>query len=195
MKYKILFIVGTILSILWSGAKIFAQNSNVGIGTLTPNASAMLDVVSINKGMLVPRVTTSQMNGIVSPSNGLLVYNIDSLCFCYYNSTLWMSLCSGGNGGIGPAGPTGPTGSAGATGPTGTAGATGATGPTGLAGTNGATGPTGSAGATGPTGATGAIGPTGLAGPTGATGATGPVGCATADYIIKSNGTTAGIPL
>jgi hypothetical protein len=70
---------------------------------------------------------------------------------------------------------------------------TGSAGPTGATGSTGATGPTG-AGVTGPTGAAGATGTAGAAGATGATGstgATGPVGCATANTVVKSNGTTA----
>ncbi|WP_146608973.1 hypothetical protein [Gelidibacter algens] len=34
--------------------------SQVGIGTLTPEASAMLDVKSTTKGMLAPRMNTTQ---------------------------------------------------------------------------------------------------------------------------------------
>ncbi len=52
----------------------------------------------------------------------------------------------------------------------------------------GVPGPTGP---TGPTGATGATGAQGVTGPQGVTGATGPVGCATANTILKSNGTAA----
>ena len=92
---------------------------------------------------------------------------------------------NGINGATGPAGVTGPSGISGATGPTGLTGNNGATGPTGSAGVTGPTGTAGSAGATGPTGLTGS------SGPVGATGATGPVGCANANYIMKSNGSTA----
>ena len=44
--------------------KAFSQNNNVGIGTLTPDASAVLDLVPPNsdKGLLVPRLTTVQRN-------------------------------------------------------------------------------------------------------------------------------------
>ena len=41
----------------------------------TANPSAMLDVKSTNKGMLVPRLTTSQRNAISNPANGLLVFD------------------------------------------------------------------------------------------------------------------------
>lgn len=65
---------------------------NVGIGTATPAASAQLDVTSITKGMLVPRVTTAQMNAIASPAAGLLVYNTDSAAFAYRDASGWLYL-------------------------------------------------------------------------------------------------------
>jgi hypothetical protein len=43
----------------------------------SPNASAMLDIVSNNKGMLVPRMSTLQRNAIISPATGLLVFDTD----------------------------------------------------------------------------------------------------------------------
>lgn len=67
---------------------LFSQN--VGIGTNTPNVSALLDVTATNKGVLVPRVTNVQMLAIASPANGLLVYNTDSACFAYRNATAWV---------------------------------------------------------------------------------------------------------
>ena len=54
----------------------FAQQ-NTGIGTLTPNPSAKLDVVSTTQGVLVPRMNTVQMNAIAAPANGLMIYNTD----------------------------------------------------------------------------------------------------------------------
>jgi hypothetical protein len=173
-----------------------AQN-NVGIGTVTPDPSAILDLSTSNKGFLAPRLTATQRMLIANPVDGLLVYDKDSLCFFYYRIPPapqlpgWRSLCNavGTGGGIGPTGPTGagtvgPTGPAGATGPTGPTGAgmgpTGPTGPTGIgaAGNTGPTGPTG-AGIAGSTGPTGPIGPTGAGmGPTGPTGATGTNGIA-----------------
>lgn len=47
----------------------------VGIGTTSPNASAILDVTSTTKGLLLPRLTTVQRDAIVSPEAGLLIYN------------------------------------------------------------------------------------------------------------------------
>lgn len=51
---------------------------SVGVGTLTPNASAALDLQSTNKGFLLPRVALtgkSDVSTITSPAIGLMVYN------------------------------------------------------------------------------------------------------------------------
>lgn len=164
-----------------STLNVSAQN-NVGIGTNTPDMSSALEVQSTTQGVLVPRLTTAQRTAIVSPANGLLVYDTNLDCFYYYiaATTTWTSLCNAG--GTGATGTTGPTGSAGIAGATGATGNIGATGPTGVAGATGATGANGSTGATGnsgvagTTGSTGATGNIGIAGVTGTTGATGSTG-------------------
>ncbi len=145
---------GIIFLLLHCLSNISAQNNNVGIGTLIPDSSAILDLTATDKGILIPRLTAVQRIAISNPANGLLVYDIDSSCFFYYRniSSLWVSLC---NAGIGPVGPTGATGVAGATGPTGSTGSTGATGVTGATGATGITGATGATGVTGPTGSAG----------------------------------------
>ncbi len=51
--------------------------AQVGIGTTTPDASSILDVESTDKGILIPRLTTVQINAISNPANGLMVYNTD----------------------------------------------------------------------------------------------------------------------
>jgi len=56
------------------------SNNNVGIGTTTPDASAVLDLSSTSKGLLVPRMTILQRDLIVPTNNsseGLLVYQTD----------------------------------------------------------------------------------------------------------------------
>jgi hypothetical protein len=52
-----------------------ASAQNVGIGISNPNASAKLDISSTDHGLLIPRMTTSNINLIVSPAKGLLVYD------------------------------------------------------------------------------------------------------------------------
>lgn len=51
-----------------------------------PDGSAMLDVVSTEKGMLIPRMTASEKNAIGSPATGLMIYQTDGTPGFYYNS-------------------------------------------------------------------------------------------------------------
>ncbi len=154
----------------------YAQDNNVGIGTITPEPTSILDISSDDKGVLVPRLNTLQRLAITAPAQGLLVYDTDLDCFFFFSaaSTAWENLCSGG-GSMGPTGPTGPQGLIGTPGPPGAAGPAGPAGTNGLPGTNGTTGPTGLTGPNGLDGATGLQGIAGVTGPTGPSG-TGPAG-------------------
>jgi len=73
---------------------MFAQ---VGIGTTNPHASSMLELVSINSGLLVPRMTQAQKTAITTPSTGLLVYQTDGASgFWYFNGISWVTFTSTG---------------------------------------------------------------------------------------------------
>lgn len=58
--------------------------SQVGINTTDPDASAALDIVNDERGVLIPRMTTSQRIGINEPANSLLVFDTDENAY-YYN--------------------------------------------------------------------------------------------------------------
>jgi Chaperone of endosialidase/Head domain of trimeric autotransporter adhesin len=74
-----------------------AVAQNIGIGTITPDASAQLDINSTTKGVLMPRLTAAQRVAIVAPANGLMVYQTDGTPgFYYYNGSLWTLMGSGG---------------------------------------------------------------------------------------------------
>ena len=68
----------------------FAQ---VGVGTTTPDPSSVLDVVSSNSGILIPRLLVSERINITNPAEGLLVYQTDDITgFYYFNTTQWVRL-------------------------------------------------------------------------------------------------------
>lgn len=64
----------------------FNSIAQVGIGVPVPNASAQLEVTSVDKGVLIPRILAAARTGISSPATGLLVYQTDGTPGFYYNS-------------------------------------------------------------------------------------------------------------
>ncbi|WP_223599067.1 hypothetical protein [Chryseobacterium sp. GVT01B] len=71
-----------IISILMCyGFSLNAQTGSVGINTNNPDPSAVLDINSANKGLLIPRVSLQSLTDgttVPSPANGLFVYNTNS---------------------------------------------------------------------------------------------------------------------
>lgn len=64
---------------------------SLGIGE-SPVASAVLDVASTTQGFLPPRMTTTQMNAISSPAEGLEIYATDTHQWMGYNGSAWVIL-------------------------------------------------------------------------------------------------------
>jgi hypothetical protein len=89
MKKYFLFIV-----LLIEIKNVSAQS--VGIGTITPNQSAQLDVVSTTKGILIPRMTEAEKNAVPTPLQGLLVFNITTNSFQYNNGVSWINISHSG---------------------------------------------------------------------------------------------------
>jgi len=82
---KIIILIGILLNLI----SLYSQSTeNVGIGTLTPDNSALLHLdvsgMTTKRGLLVPKMTAAQRNSIVTPANGLLVFVTDDNNF-YYN--------------------------------------------------------------------------------------------------------------
>ena len=70
-------------------------NGNVGIGTASPDASALLELNSTAKGFLPPRMTTAERDAISSPVDGLMIYNNTTGCINFYLAGVWEEFCSG----------------------------------------------------------------------------------------------------
>lgn len=87
MKMIYLLVLALICS---TGA--FSQNVGINNYNLSPDPSAMLDVYSTDKGILIPRMRSSDRQGISSPAEGLLVYDVDAKSFWYYLSGAWKEI-------------------------------------------------------------------------------------------------------
>ncbi|HYV93815.1 MAG TPA: tail fiber domain-containing protein [Chitinophagales bacterium] len=71
----------------------FPSTGSTGIGTTAPNASALLEVKSTTKGVLIPRMTKTQRDVIASPATGLLIYQTNSTPgFYYFDGSSWTEL-------------------------------------------------------------------------------------------------------
>jgi hypothetical protein len=79
-------------------SSVWAQQ-NVGIGTNTPHPTALLELYSTSKGLLIPRMTQAERDAISSPATGLLIYQTDNTPgFYYWNGTAWIPLLSSSSG-------------------------------------------------------------------------------------------------
>ncbi|MFP4529334.1 MAG: hypothetical protein ACLFQX_12365 [Candidatus Kapaibacterium sp.] len=91
---KVLFFAASfIFSFIFMPHSLRAQNDNVGIGTQTPDASALVEMVSTSSGLLIPRMTEAQRNAIASPATGLVIWQTSgNFGFYYYDGSRWIPL-------------------------------------------------------------------------------------------------------
>lgn len=92
-KFQFLFIAILLFSL--------NTTAQVGIGTTNPASGALLDLDDANRGLLVPRVTISNLATaapVTAPTTGLLVWNLDAgtgVGFHYWNGTAWVPIGGG----------------------------------------------------------------------------------------------------
>lgn len=76
----------------WASA-VTAALTALGLGgTLTPTPNTVIDINSTTKGILVPRLTTTQRNAITSPATSLLIFNTTLGVFQYYSGSAWITI-------------------------------------------------------------------------------------------------------
>src|SRR5687768_8278971 len=72
--------------------KAHAQGVAVNGDGSDPDTSAILDVKSSNKGLLLPRMTLAQRDAIPSPAAGLIIYQTDGLSGFYFYDGGWQPM-------------------------------------------------------------------------------------------------------
>ncbi len=94
---KKLFLTSLALALVLA---LFSQNIAISDdNSYTADPSAMLDIKSLTKGFLTPRMTTVQRDAITLPAIGLLVFDTNINGYYYYNGTDWVNLSTGGTTG------------------------------------------------------------------------------------------------
>jgi hypothetical protein len=72
---------------------LFGQGAAINETGTNADPSAILDVSSTNKGLLMPRMTESERDAIQSPAIGLMIFNTTSNCFNFWNGLTWKQSC------------------------------------------------------------------------------------------------------
>ena len=74
-------------------SNIFGQFNNVGIGTTNPDSTAVLEINSSDKGVLIPRLNLAQRSAITIPATSLLIYQTDNIPgYYYYSGSSWQKI-------------------------------------------------------------------------------------------------------
>jgi len=95
---KITRICSVLVSALLVMASLATQAQGVGINETqsSPDGSAILDVSSTDKGILIPRMPTTDRDNIGNPAEGLLIFNTTTKCFESFVLGAWNNVsCPG----------------------------------------------------------------------------------------------------
>ncbi len=88
--YPLQFLV-FLICLLMMHTTCFSQNVSINSTGNAPNTSAGLDVDFNNKGVLLPRLTTTERNAISSPAQSLQIFNTTTNCYEVYYGTVWQT--------------------------------------------------------------------------------------------------------
>lgn len=78
-------------SFVFSFSIVTCFSQSVGIGTSTPNSNAMLEIRSNNKGVLMPRLSTTSKNAMPNVPKGMMVYDSTLSAFYFHDGSKWRS--------------------------------------------------------------------------------------------------------
>ncbi len=88
--------LGILCLLMLHSVLAYSQGIAINNDGSNANSSAMLDVKSTNSGMLIPRMTQAERNGISSPASSLLIYQTDNTPgFYYYDGGSWVRISVG----------------------------------------------------------------------------------------------------
>lgn len=90
---KLLLITLLTVSLQLLTSNVFSQNVGISETGSLPDNSALLDLSSTERGLLVPRMTTTERDAITTPANSLLIFNTTTQCYEGYNapSSTWVA--------------------------------------------------------------------------------------------------------
>jgi hypothetical protein len=90
MKSKLNLIAAALILLLFSSNTIDAQSMGISSQAITPDPSSILEMRTTDRGILIPRMTTTERDGISTPATGLMIYNTASNQYNFYNGSAWV---------------------------------------------------------------------------------------------------------
>lgn len=87
---QIIVAIWLLLSSLTVNGQVLISN-NAG----NPDASAMLEITSTMKGLLIPRMTSAERDAITTPATSLMIFNTTTNSYNYWNGSSWIVLAAG----------------------------------------------------------------------------------------------------
>jgi len=94
MKYFVCLFVSLLML---CSSNCFSQSLALNTDGSSAHTSAMLDIKSTIKGLLIPRMSTSQKTAIATPATGLQVYDTDLNQLFFYNGSAWTAIANSTN--------------------------------------------------------------------------------------------------
>lgn len=92
-KWARLILLVVLASVQGNVTSLFAQGVSINGTGVRADTSAILDVSSTTKGVLISRMSTVERNSIILPAIGLHIFNTDTQCDNIYNGTNWTATC------------------------------------------------------------------------------------------------------
>ena len=93
MKPRARIIVFSFIYLISSGIQsLYSQAVSINTDNSAPHTSAILDIKSTEKGLLIPRMTSAQRLLIASPAEGLIAYDETTDSFWFFNGLAWEEL-------------------------------------------------------------------------------------------------------
>jgi hypothetical protein len=90
MKSKLKLLETALIIVLLSSNTILAQSMGISNAAITPDPYSILEMRTTDRGILIPRMTTAQRDGIISPATGLMLYNTNTNQYNFYNGSAWV---------------------------------------------------------------------------------------------------------
>ncbi len=96
---KCIFRFAIVATILFTSTNILTAQVKVGDNISSINSNSVLELESTNKGLLLPRLTTAQINAMTNVPKGMLLFNITDSALYIKRDTGWaiISIAVGNN--------------------------------------------------------------------------------------------------